>query len=66
MKSTFGGLAVVLLAGAVLGVVLATRQKFSGDSNQFLNDLQDTLATGFERIRQQYGEPRDAALPPGR
>ncbi|WP_266367471.1 YtxH domain-containing protein [Tellurirhabdus rosea] len=68
MKSSFSGLVVALLAGAALGVLLAprsgqaTRRKFSSDSDRFLRELQDTISSGFDKIRQQYEETRDAAV----
>lgn len=65
MKSNFSGFVVALLAGAVVGVLLAprsgkdTRKKVSGDTDKFLKDLQDTISTGFEGIRKQYEDTRD-------
>jgi|GEM_PF-1205696 len=66
MKSNMSGVLVALLAGAVLGVLLAprsgraTRQKFGSDTDRFLRDLQDTIASGFENIRSQYEDTVDS------
>lgn len=65
MKSNFSGLVVAILTGAALGLLLAprsgkdTRKKISSDSDKFLKDLQDTIANGFNSIRNQYEDTRD-------
>ncbi|GAB3934748.1 YtxH domain-containing protein [Larkinella terrae] len=64
MKSNFSGLLVAILTGAALGLLLAprsgkdTRKKISNDSDKFLKDLQDTIADGFNSIRNQYDDTK--------
>ncbi|RRB00785.1 YtxH domain-containing protein [Larkinella rosea] len=64
MKSNFSGLLVAILTGAALGLLLAprsgkdTRKKISNDSDKFLKDLQDTIADGFNSIRNQYDDAK--------
>ncbi|WP_128544631.1 YtxH domain-containing protein [Larkinella soli] len=65
MKSNFSGLVVALLAGAVLGVLMAprsgkdTRKRITNDTDKFLKDLQDTITSGFDSIKSQYEDTRD-------
>ncbi|GAB3332319.1 hypothetical protein GCM10027299_38690 [Larkinella ripae] len=48
-----------------MGLLLAprsgkdTRKKITNDSDKFLKDLQDTIANGFNSIRNQYDDARD-------
>jgi len=64
MKSNFSGLLVAILTGAALGLLLAprsgkdTRKKITNDSDKFLKDLQDTIADGFNSIRNQYDDTK--------